>query len=278
MFERFERSWELVKPSVGVLMTDKHLLVFPLLSGLCLLFLIMAFFPAAISMGILEAWSESRPLPSAGAYVVTFLFYLLTYFVIIFFNCALIGAAMIRFDGGEPTLADGLNIARDRLPAIIGYSFMCAAVSLILQALEERVEPVGRLVIGLIGLTWTVTSFLVLPVMVKHDVGPVDALKESAGLLRNTWGENLIGQLGIETATCAGCSVLVFVALGAYITGMIGMVGVLISINSGLLVIFVAMTAVKAIYSAALYRYATEGEEVENFDTEILAGAFAGAP
>lgn len=278
MFERFQRSWELVKPSVGVLMTDKHLLVFPLLSGICMLMVFLTFLQPAISMGVLEAIAEKRPLPSAEAYALLFLVYFLTYLVITFFNCALIGAAMIRFEGGEPTLADGFGIALEKLPALFGFSFICAAVSVVLQALEERVAPLGRIVTGLIGLTWTVTSFLVIPVIIKRDVGPIDALRQSAEMLRYTWGENLIGQLGFEMATCAGCSVVAFAGLTVYMSGAIEMLTMILLIYAGLLLVFVSVTAVKAIYSAALYRYATQGDAGEYFENDVLARAFAGAP
>ena len=36
MFERLSRSWQLVKVSGTVLMQDKELLVFPMVSGMCI--------------------------------------------------------------------------------------------------------------------------------------------------------------------------------------------------------------------------------------------------
>ncbi|KIQ96986.1 DUF6159 family protein [Lysobacter sp. A03] len=275
MFERFERSWELVKPAVSVLMTDRKLWLFPLLSGLSLVLIFAVFLSPSISTGLLEAKAEGTAL-SAEAYVLLFIIYLLSHLVINFFNVALVGAAMIRFDGREPTLTDGFEIALIKLPAIFGYSFICAAISIILDALEERVDLLGRLTTALLGLTWTVTSFLVIPVIVHREVGPVDALKESVRLLSSTWGENLIGQIGFEIAACAGCALFVWPAVFMYFAGAIGMGTTLVLIYAGLLVVWVSITAVKAIYSAALYRYATQGDVVPSFDDHVLASAFAG--
>ena len=84
---------------------------------------------------------------------------MLAYFVAIFFNTALVGAAMIRMDGGNPTLRDGLAIARSRVGRIFGYAVIAATVGLLLQALEQRVGWVGRFVIKLIGVTWTLATF-----------------------------------------------------------------------------------------------------------------------
>ncbi len=66
-----------------------------------------------------------------------------------------------------------------------------------LRAIEERVGLIGRIIIGLLGATWTVASFLVVPVLVTRNVGPVDAVKESVLLLKKSWGENLIGHFGL---------------------------------------------------------------------------------
>jgi len=120
---------------------------------------------------------------------------------------------MIRLDGGNPTLRDGLAIAWSRVGRIFGYAVVAATVGLLLRALEERVGWVGQLVIRLVGVAWTVATFLVVPVLVTRDVGPVGAVKESASLLRATWGENLIGTVGLGLAFVAAY-VVVFIVSG----------------------------------------------------------------
>ena len=108
MFERFSRSWGLIKASAGVLAKDKELLVFPLLSAGCTLIVAAAFVLPAFGMGALDGLREGGM--SATAYLFAFLFYLVQYFVIFFFNSALVGAAMIRLDGGDPTLRDLMGL------------------------------------------------------------------------------------------------------------------------------------------------------------------------
>src|SRR5690606_13747688 len=122
------------------------------------------------------------------------------YSVMIFFNCALVGAAMIRLDGGDPTLSDGFNAAKSRLPAILGYAAIAATVGVLLQGLKQKDNFLVRMMGSLLGAAWTLATFLVVPVLVSRDVGPVDALKQSAGLLKRTWGENAVGQVGIGAA------------------------------------------------------------------------------
>ena len=195
MFERFSRSWGLIKASAGVLAQDKELLVFPLLSAICALVVAAAFVLPALGLGALDGLGNGG-VPLA-TYLLAFLFYLAQYFVIFFFNSALVGAAMIRLDGGDPTLRDGLHIAAGKALPILGYAAIAATVGMVLRALQERSGLIGKLVSGALGVAWTLASFLVVPVLVTRDIGPIDAVKESAQLLKKTWGENLIGQGGV---------------------------------------------------------------------------------
>ena len=68
---------------------------------------------------------------------------------------------------------------------------------MLLKALEERLGFIGQIVVNLIGLAWTVSTFLVVPVLVHQNVGPIDAVKESASMLKKTWGENIIANAGM---------------------------------------------------------------------------------
>src|SRR5690606_16010634 len=120
MFEKFSRSWELVKASASVLRSDKELMLFPVISGVASLVVLATFL---IPMSLLGLFAEGF---GAGVVVFGFLFYFCQYAVVIFFNSALVAAAMIRLEGGDPTLADGFNAAKARIPAILGYAAIAA--------------------------------------------------------------------------------------------------------------------------------------------------------
>ena len=277
MFEKFSHSWSLVKSSAAVLRSDKELLVFPLLSAICCIIVAASFFVPAILGGLFAGLREENANPLL--YVFLFAFYVVQYFVIIFFNSALIGAAMIRLRGGDPTVADGFRIAMSKLPAILGYALISATVGVILRALQERAGFIGRFVIGLIGLAWTIASFLVVPVLVSQDIGPIDAVKRSAELLKKTWGQNLIGTGGIGLVFGLGIFALailggVLIAL-AVSTGIVSIiVTTIVAFVLALLLLVLIQAALQGVYAAALYRYATEGEAGESFDNAMVAGAF----
>lgn len=278
MFERFSRSWSLIKASAGVLAKDKELLVFPLLSAACTLIVSAAFVLPALGLGALDGLRAGGGV-SLAVYVLAFLFYLVQYFVIFFFNSALVGAAMIRLDGGDPTLRDGLRIARGKVVPILGYAAIAATVGIVLRAIQERAGIVGKLVSGALGVAWTLASFLVVPVLVSRDIGPIDAVKESALLLKKTWGENLIGQGGVGLVFgllffgLVFAGVLAIVAVATTGNGML--IGLVVALFIGaLLLASLVQAALSGIYSAALYRYATGEGASEGFDAQLLGQAF----
>jgi hypothetical protein len=276
MFEKFSRSWSLVKASAGVLRADKELLLFPLMSSLAAIGVLASFALPVIGFDWLPAEEESI---SPALMLWALAFYISQYFVIFFFNTALVGAAMIRLDGGDPTVRDGLRIAASKIGAIFGYAVIAGTVGLLLQMLEQRAGFVGRIVIGLIGMAWTVVTFLTVPVLVARDIGPLDAIKESAGLLRRTWGENLIGAGGIGLVFGLAMALLVFSGIALGIAALAGgmMVGaavvfgltVLAALALGLL-----QAALSGVYSAALYRFAVNGDAPAGFDGVMLKNAF----
>lgn len=277
MFTRFSRSWELIKASGAVLRQDKELLLFPFFSAIATLLVSATFIVPLVATG---AFEQANVQGSEGPYLVfLFLFYLVQYFIIFFFNSALVGAAMIRLDGGDPTVSDGLRIARGRFVQILGYAAIAATVGLILRIIEERAGFIGRWIIGLLGVAFTVATFLTVPILVSRDIGPVDAVKESASLLKKTWGENIIGNAGMGL-------VFFLFYLGVFGIGMVFVFGAAQTGNATLIVLVIALlvlaviglalvqAALQGVYSAALFRYATTGDAGTGFDNTLLDNAF----
>src|SRR5476651_977398 len=150
MFDRLARSWGLVKASASVLQQDKGLLLFPLMS-LGAAFLVLASFALpVIGLGMLNGVGRDAHGGSPAFYAVLFLFYFSQYFVIFFFNAALVGAAMMRLDGGNPTFSDGMRIASSKIGAIAGYALIAATVGMVLRAIQERLGFIGRFVVSLL--------------------------------------------------------------------------------------------------------------------------------
>ncbi|MBU6478305.1 MAG: hypothetical protein KGQ32_10285 [Xanthomonadaceae bacterium] len=272
---KFARTWQLMGASWRMLMQDKRLIVFPLISGVALAIIIALF---AVPMFVAFA---GHPKPGGPAhmtlpmYAAMFVFYFLDYFVIIFFNSALIACVLKQIDGGQPTLGYGLAVARQRLPQILGWALLTSTVGILLRLLEERVGFIGRIVVGLLGMAWSVTSFLVVPVLVAEDSGPIESYKRSVEMLRRTWGEQIIGNVGFGLIFAlfgiVPAIILFFIAIqaGKMALLVIGAILVVYLVALGLI-----QSTLQTIYQVAIYLYAANGEAPSGFDSQLVADAF----
>jgi hypothetical protein len=271
----FDTSWSLVRASARVLKQDRELLVFPLISGIATVLVMASFVAPLVATG---AWRMLElEQGSYLAYVLGFLFYFVQYTVVFFFNSALVGAALIRMEGGDPTVGDGLRIAISRLPAILGYAAVASTVGMVLRAISERSGWLGRLVAGLVGMGWTLATFLAVPVLVSRNVGPIDAVRESATLFKRTWGEQIIGSFGMGWVffilwavwgLLMGIPFLLLWPVSQW--GAVGVIGIMIL---GFVALGLVQSSLHGIYTAALYRYATRGD-AGPFGEDLLQHAF----
>ncbi len=275
MMSRIQNSWALVQASWGVLHADRELLVYPIVSFLASLVVLATFLVPMFLAGVFDS---AVGVEIVGP-IVGFVFYVVMYFVTIFANAALVGATMIRLKGGDPTLADGFRIAWQHLGSILGYAVIAATVGVILRTLSERGGIVGRIVSGLVGMAWGLATFLVVPILVVEEVGPIEAVKRSARLLKETWSEQIVGNLSIG---------LIFglLALGVILLGVIllmvlarlqnvaGLITVGVSLVIALSALALVGTTLSGIYAAAVYRFATTGDAGGYFDEDMIKGAF----
>jgi hypothetical protein len=121
-------------------------------------------------------------------------------------------------------------------------------------------------------------TFFVVPVLVVEKAGPVEAVSRSVSLLKKTWGEALVGRMGIGLFLflLALPLILLFVA-GVYLLASGSTAaGVAVLIAGGILMlIYLAVSAaLHTILLAALYQYAADNRVPEGFDRDVFAGAF----
>ncbi len=259
---KIARSWDLVWQSFSILRSDKELVFLPVVS---------AIFSLSISAVILGASAlffrpeivvflttrPPRPAFSQGMWACLFLFYLANYFIVIFFNVALVSIASDRLSGGHATLNDGLQIAWERKGSIFEWAFLTATVGILLRALEDRMGWLGRMIVGWIGIAWSLATYFVVPILAAENVGPVEALQHSAGIFSETWGEELVGGFSFGLIFC-------FLALPGIALPILGMqygrtgaiAGAIFAVIYWLL-LGVVSAGVQGVFVAALYRYAT---------------------
>ncbi len=277
MFQKISNSWELVKTSASVLSKDKELIIFPVISGIALFLVSLTFLLPMFLSDILKSFSENFDILGI---IILFLFYIVQYTVMFFFNTALVGASMIRLNGGDPTVRDGFRIAFSRMGPILGYALVAATVGVILKTVSERSKGLGRALISLIGLAWNIATFLVVPILAVENVGPFEAIKRSVVLLKKTWGEQIVGNLGLGAffGLITFLTILIFVGAGVGLSIWLktALPGILIGIALVLVLVGIGLvqSTLNGIYTAAVYQYATGAQLTSDFKPELVQEAF----
>ncbi len=271
MFETIGRTWELIKMSWAVLKKDRELVLFPVMSTVALVIL------AGLMMGVGSGLGTVDRLSGTGASEVDIALLAVTYFllafVVIYFNSALIGAAMIRLAGGDPTVRDGLRMANKRLPQILGWALISATVGLILQVLrsQSRDNMIGQIVLSLVGGVWAYLTYFVVPILVAEGLGPFAAIRSSGSLFKRTWGEQVTSNIGF------GIVAFIAALIGALPAILIATVSLPVGIAVGVVTVGLALaivTALEGIFKAALYGYVADGRVPDDFTRDSLGGAY----
>lgn len=282
MFESFSRSWQLFKVSWGVLRKDKEILVLPVISGIVTALLWASFLVPVFFFSLLGGISNAAY--DWMFWVLLFLFYIVSYFIAIFFNAAIIGCAMIRLNGGDPTVRDGLRTASSRIGKLFGWAVIAAIVGIILHAIERAASKniIARIVLSFIEMAWTFATIFVIPVILYEDLGGFTAIRRSVRIIRQTLGETLISQFTLSfVAFLFSLLGIVLIFAGVYFIFAYSLIlGIIMMIAAIAYFLFISIlfSALNGIMVAALYRYAKTGKIGMGYEDVISAGGVAVRP
>jgi hypothetical protein len=233
---RFRSTWRIVRQSFAVLMQEKRLLFFPVVTSFLTVFVFLFFLAPipfqptghsyldqdhweavaeSILQGELPRGEPAEDAPGAapgwngkGLELHTWflgyltLLYLVSMFLLTFFNTAFFNEILNALNGRPVSIAGGLRFALTRLKPIAMWSLLAGVVGIVIQKLEQHFGLFGRWIVGLIGIVWSVASVFAVPVLIREEesANPFEILKKSALLIKRCWGEGLIGYVGIRTA------------------------------------------------------------------------------
>ncbi len=279
--ERIRRGLRLAGQSWEVIKKDRSLLLFPVISTVAMIVALIVIWTPALAIGVFsdaDSVDESNPVVIAFGVVTAYA----ATFIAIFFNVALASCASRSFNGEDTRVSEGIAAARERIGQIAAWALLATTVGLILRALEERLPLAGRIVVGLIGVGWAIATYLVVPVLAHERVGPIDALKRSGSIVKQRWGESIVGNagIGIVTALIGFVIVVVFAALVAATGGEVAIAIPIIAVGVVLLaIVSVIGSALTQVFNVAVYRFAMEGGaeaqgQIGPFSSGDLSNAF----
>lgn len=322
---RFKRSGRVMMAALTALRREKKLLLFPLIAfgltlGIVLFFLApVLFYPTGNSYLTAAHWQALGNLighavdparyhvagtvvassPTGGTAPGINHGWVLAFFAVIYFssmilatftNVAFYHEIMQVLNGGNASISRGYRFAASRWQAVLLWSLFAGLIGYIIQAIEQRVGFLGRIIGSLIGVAWSVACIFILPTLVRETetANPLRMLRSSVQTVQRTWGELVIGFVGAEMVfgviflglllglglLTAGI-VAAFVHFGAAgwaigLTIVVALLGLFLSA----IALSWASKMVNAVYRSALYIYATEGVVPDAFDQELLDSAW----
>lgn len=268
-FERLSNGWKIAMSSFKVLKENKQLIVFPILSGISLIIL-----TGLLTVGVLASvgWDFDQ-LATDGftKYLIAFCFYLVNYFVVVFFNMALIHCSRLYFKGEEVTIEKGLKFSMSRIGVIFSWAVFAATVGTILKAIQENAGIVGKIITGIIGVVWNIAVFFVVPVIAYEGLGPIAAFKRSSQLMKQKWGESLAGTFSLGLVNFVG---ILIVAIPLFFIGAAFHIiaGILLAVL-GAFVVVAIVSAAETIFISMVY-HNIQGDPVKYVNQQMVDNLF----
>lgn len=270
LLTRMSNGWQLALDSFAVLKENRQLILFPILSGISMLLVVSSFVVILFSA---SGWDMEalRDQSTVTNYIFLFGYYLVNYFIIVFFNTALIHCTHLYFNGERPTVAQGLRFALSRVGSILAWAVFAATVGTILKAIQDKLGSVGKIITGLIGIVWSIATFFVVPVLAYEHLGPLGAVKRSVSLMKEKWGESLTATFSFGMIQLLAILILLIpsFALGYFVHPIAG--AVLFAL--GLFTLISIFSAVKMIFISAVY-HNINGDPVRHFNQQFADNLF----
>jgi hypothetical protein len=274
VFETFSNSIAIVKQSFKILLAEKELFLFPLISGVINVVLFIAILLWLFFLYTIGGNSGITMILGLISFLV---YYLVSYFVIIFFNVGLVTCAGLRLNNTDPEFGDGIKESLKRIGPILGWAVISATVGLILKILSSgKRNFLGKIIAGILGMAWNFLTFFVIPVMVFEEKGPMAAMGRSKDLFVKTWGQNVVGRFSISLIMGLFALLGIIPLAISFLTGNIFIIiTVFLFVFLYWVILALISMSLSGIFSTALYFYASTGKVPEVFDEKLVKDSYA---
>jgi len=178
----------------------------------------------------------------------------------------------LYFQGEKVSFKEGINFSMKRLPVIFSWAVLSATVGIIIKAIQENSGSLGNIISGLIGVVWSIATFFVVPILAYENLGPIDALKRSASIMKNKWGESIGASFSFGILSLVG---IIIIALP--VGFIIGLINPIAGIAAGFLIVVLIQSIVSSaemVFIASVYHQVVDEIELDDFDSDVLDDLF----
>ena len=275
---KFKASRIIVSESWNILKQSKGIMWFPVVSSI--LTSLIAILVVGISfyfVGLDKIFGNSVQGSDGSAngavfYAIFFVVYLVIFFIVNFFESGLFIVIQARFSGQTLSFKDGVRGARDNIGNIFLWSLISATVGLVLQIIADKLKFIGKIIAYFFGAAWNILTFFSLPVLVIGRTSIKDSFKESASIIRKTWGETIILKFG--TGLFFGIIIFLLIALSIglmiLLPSLYTFIVVVVLLVVAIVIISIISSTLNSIFKLALFNYARTGQVPQGFSESVI--------
>jgi len=269
-FGNISNTIQLMKSCVKILKKDRELILFPIMAAIFVIALLGIIYTTGSINFSSDNEEEMSIIPVAilifGAN-----------FIIVFFNSALISAALERLRGGDPNISSGLSHALKHVHHIFFWSIIVTIMGLIFAAIKANGRNRGgiggimtQIFASFLEAGWAMMTFFVIPIIVSENISPLSAIKRSSSLFKQTWGNQVAANFGFGIFQVI--ALLISFGIGWFFGLINGTLGIAVGILCATTSVSIIYT-LEGIYKAALYEHAL-GEKPLEFEEQDLRTAY----
>ena len=154
-----------------------------------------------------------------------------------------------------------------------------AVIGVILNAIENSNKKAATVVTSILGMAWSALTYFIVPTLVIEGVGPIQGVKRSISILKDTWGTALIGNFSMGWVALLLMLPAILIGAITIALGVTGDNGIIIVTGIGIIVVWALVVAIwssaaDVVFKAILYNYATGKSLPEFVDQRSLNNAF----
>ena len=269
-FGNISNTIQLMKSCVNILKKDKELILFPIMAAI----FVIALLGLIYSTGSIDLSGANEE--EMSIFPIAILIFGAN-FIIVFFNSALISAALERLRGGDPNISSGISHALKHIHHIFLWSIIVTIMSLIFAAIKANGRNRGgiggimtQIFASFLEAGWAMMTFFVVPIIVSENLSPISAIKRSSSLFKQTWGNQVAANFGFGIFQII--AVLISLGIGWFFGLLNGTLGIAVGLLCATTSISIIYT-LEGIYKAALYEHAL-GEKPLEFEEQDLRTAY----
>jgi|TARA_B100001250_G_scaffold137937_2_gene118028 hypothetical protein len=269
-FGNISNTIQLMKSCVNILKKDKELILFPIMAAI----FVIALLGLIYSTGSIDLSGANEE--EMSIFPIAILIFGAN-FIIVFFNSALISAALERLRGGDPNISSGISHALKHIHHIFLWSIIVTIMSLIFAAIKANGRNRGgiggimtQIFASFLEAGWAMMTFFVVPIIVSENLSPISAIKRSSSLFKQTWGNQVAANFGFGIFQII--AVLISLGIGWFFGLLNGTLGIAVGLLCATTSISIIYT-LEGIYKAALYEHAL-GEKPLEFQEQDLRTAY----